>query len=139
MGPGDVKVPDSFWSSIPVWLWQPIVVAGVLGFFLYEAARGSEKLAAILGPLGKKIHQRANRVRRAQLAIERIESALELVTDTLECATAYLATVDTPWHHEAEIIIAEKAPGLIRLLPTRQPYSDFKRKWRDEGWRPEPL
>lgn len=130
-----VNVPDGFWAHIPSWLW-PVIAAGIIGFFAWEAIRASESIAGVFGRAGKKIYERANRLNRMQSTIERIEETLDKTSDNLECATTYLVVVDTPWHHETEIILSEEAPHILRLLPARQPFIDFKKQWR-EGWRPE--
>ncbi len=42
------------------------------------------------------------------------------------------------WHRESDLIIAEMAPGVTKLLSARIPYTEFVRKWK-EGWRPRPI
>lgn len=116
---------------MPTWLW-PIIVAGVVGIFLYETIKASESVARVFGRIGKAIHNRAPY--RTAKRVEHIEQVLERTTDKLECATTYLA-LDAEYHHDAEIIIAESYPMLFKLLPPRLSFSVFSQKWA-EGWRP---
>jgi hypothetical protein len=119
--------PSIYGLLLPHWL-LPVIVVGVIGFFLYWVVRGSEAVASKFGKLGQRIYDRAQRGRRMEVRLENIE-------DKLECAMAFLVD-DACYHHEADIIIAENYPGLTRLLPSRMPFTDFARKWRDDGWRP---
>lgn len=129
------NLPDGFWNHLPAWIWPAIILPGIIAFFAYEVIKGSEKFASLFGRIGRRIHERATAQKKTLLTVERIEHALEQATDNLECATAYLVTVDAPWHLEANVIIAEEAPHVFSLLPPRIPFIDFKRKWR-EGFRP---
>jgi hypothetical protein len=112
-------------------MW-PILMAGILGFFLYEAIKTSESVARLFGKIGKHIHEIAITPRRTLARIESIEQILDRTTDTLECATSYLV-IDADYHHHADVILAER--GVTMLLPKRIPYSDFRQRWSD-GWRP---
>lgn len=118
--------PSVYGLTLPHWM-LPVMVVGLAGFFLYEAIRGSSAVAHIFGKAGRKIRERATRARRMDARLERME-------DQLECATAYLVD-DAQYHFEADIIVNENYPHLTRLLPTRIPFTEFKRKWC-EGWRP---
>ena len=122
-----VTPSDTFWQHVPVWLW-PIIIAGVAGFFVYEAIRASKTIAALFGGLGDRIHNRGKR-------LARIEDALERTNDKLDCALEYLIS-DQCWHFEADIIVAENYPGLTKLLPRRISWFDWKRRW-ESGWRPD--
>ncbi|WP_202376232.1 hypothetical protein [Mycobacterium intracellulare] len=104
-------------------------MAGVVGFFLYEAIKASENVARVFGKLGKAIRNRTMGKR-----LEKIEEVLLHTSDKLECATSYLV-IDADYHHQADMIVAENHPSLFRLLPKRMPFTEFSRMW-DEGWRP---
>lgn len=131
-----VQIPDAFWSHIPSWVW-PVVVAGLIGFFLYEGIRGSEAVAGTFGKVGRRIRDRASRPRRMEERLEHMQNVLDSTADGLECATAYLVCVDIPYHHEADLVIAQAAPHITKLLPPRVTYLDFSKRWR-EGYRPLP-
>jgi hypothetical protein len=122
-----VTPSDTFWQHVPVWLW-PVIIAGVAGFFVYEAIRASKTIAALFGGLGDRIHSRGKR-------LQRIEASLEQTNDKLDCAMEYLAD-DCAWHYETDIIIGENYPGLTKLLPYRIPFTQWKQKWA-AGWRPD--
>lgn len=125
MAPG----PDgSFWSHLPGWSW-PIIIAGVLCAFLYEAAKASETVARVLGKLGKLIHENSGK-RKMDKKLDRIEATLDRTSDKLDCAMAYLA-VDAEWHQDADIVIAEHCPRVMVLLPGRIPFTEFARRWKD--------
>ena len=123
----------SFWAHIPSWMW-PVILMGILGFFVYEAIRGSEKIASVFGHVGQRIYDRASAPRKALSHIEHIEDLLNAASDKLECTTTYLV-LDAEWHHQADLIIAESYPQILQRLPKRLPYTEFSRKW-GEGWRP---
>lgn len=128
-GAGDA----AFWGHIPTWAW-PIVIAGIVGFFLYQLVKASETVAITFGKIGKAIHDRAAAPRRVATRLGHIEDVLDRTSDQLDCAMSYLA-IDAAYHYDADIILAEKYPGLIKLLPPRISYTEFCRKW-SEGWRP---
>lgn len=130
-----VNMPDSFWSHVPQWMW-PIIISGLVGFFIYQALKASESFANIFGKIGRRIYARATLDRRLELRLDQIQSVLDTTADNLQCATAYLVVVDTPWHLEADVIIAHAAPHVTELLPPRVSYLDFSKRWR-AGWRPE--
>jgi hypothetical protein len=129
-----VNVPDGFWSHLPGWMW-PIILAGILGFFLNWAIKASETVAGHFGRFGRAIHHRANAPHRVAQRIEHIEEVLERTSDNLECASTYLV-LDAEYHHQEDVIIAENCPNVIKLLPKRMPFSDFARLWKT-GWRPD--
>ena len=122
--------------TLPHWT-VPFIVVGVVGFFLYEAIRGSSAVARVFGKVGLRIRERATRAKRMEERLEHMQNVLDSTADGLECATAYLVCVDTPYHHEADLIIAQAAPHVTKLLPQRVTYLDFSRRWR-EGYRPLP-
>lgn len=121
------------WAHIPTWVW-PVIVAGVVGFFTYEALRASQSLGGVLRSLRRAFRRFAPTPRKVLAHIERIEAMLAETMDRLDCATAYLIE-DADYHHSADIIIAECYPGLTKLLPRRISYSDFVARWK-KGWRP---
>jgi hypothetical protein len=118
---------------MPAWLW-PIIVAGIVGFFLYEAIKASESLASVFGRLGKRINEKATAPKKALERVKNVEKLLDETVDKLDCATAYMVA-DTEYHHAADILIAENCPAVLKLLPLRITYSEFCRRWHD-GWRP---
>lgn len=124
----------SFWAHVPNWMW-PIVLAGILGFFVYEAIKASEQVARIFGGLGRRVHERAVAPRKTLDRVKHIEDMLLSTSDKLECATSYLV-VDADYHNHADIIIAENCPRVFQLLPKRMPFSEFSRRWQEDGWRP---
>lgn len=128
-GAGDA----SFWEHIPAWAW-PIIVAGILGFFLYQLVKASETVAITFGKIGKAIHDRASAPRRVASRLEHIENVLDRTSDKLDCAMSYLAT-DAAYHYDADIIVAEHCPDVIDLLPARISYTEFAKRWAC-GWRP---
>lgn len=123
----------SFWSHVPNWMW-PIILTGILAFFLYEAIKTSENVARVFGKLGKHIRERAVAPNRTLDRVKNIEELLNQANDKMDCATAYLVT-DADYHHDADIIIAEKCPKVFQHLPKRVPYTEFAERWA-EGWRP---
>ena len=128
------EADPSFWAHMPTWIW-PILAGGVIMVVIYEAVKASETIARVFGKIGKAIHERAVAPRRTEKRVEHIEEILERTSDKLECATSYLV-LDAEYHHEADVIIAEHAPAVLRILPKRMSFVDFSRKWMDEGWRP---
>lgn len=116
---------DLFWTHIPSWAW-PLIILGVLGFFLVQVIRASETVARVFGWPGRKIHNSASN-QRTQRQLARIE-------DTLDCALTYLVA-DQEYHDVADLLIATHYPGVTHLLPTRIPFAEHQRRWR-EGWRP---
>jgi len=114
-------------------MW-PILMTGLLLFFVYEGIRGSEKIASIFGRFGRGVYERTNIPSRALKRIEHIEEMLERTSDKLECATTYLM-IDAEWHQETNVIIAENCARVVGLLPQRIPFTEFSRRW-DDGWRP---
>lgn len=129
-GAGDAD----FWAHIPNWAW-PIIIAGIVGFFAYQLIKASETVAHTFGTIGRHIHERAIAPRRTAKKVEHIEQILLQTSDSLECATAYLVT-DAEYHHASDIIIAENCPGVFNLLPKRISFTEFSRRWKEEGWRP---
>lgn len=121
-------------SRLPHWAYL-IFVIGVLGLSVYQVITVSEKVAHHFGALGKRIYDRASVRRRLPKRLERIEVLLMQASDKLECATAYLC-LDAEYHNTADVIIAEHCPGVASLLPRRVSYSEFSRRWHEEGWRP---
>lgn len=113
---------------MPHWMW-PLIIAGVIGFFLFEAIKASENVARVFGKLGKSIRGRTTARR-----LEKIEKVLLQTSDKLECATSYLV-IDADYHHQADMVVAENCPTLFKLLPKRIPFTEFSRRWA-EGWRP---
>ena len=111
---------------MPGWLW-PIIIAGITGFFLYQAIKASELVAHWFGTLGKHINDRANGPARVLAKVEALQESLDMTT-------AYLI-IDAEYHQEADIVIAENCPGVLRLLPSRIPFTEFKHRWKN-GWRP---
>lgn len=124
----------SFWAHMPIWIW-PIIAGGVLMVVVYEAVKASEAIARVFGRVGHAIHERAIAPRRTLSRVEHIEEILERTSDKLECATSYLV-IDAEYHHEADVLIAEHAPAMLRILPRRMSFVDFSRKWTEDGWRP---
>ncbi len=142
---------DGFWSHIPSWGW-PLIVAGIVGFFILQAIRASEGAAKVFGRLGEYIHHRAaerslalaghrsgvdvsllqEEMERVLALMERMEANLDKSTEDLECAIAYLVE-DATWHHTVDVLFAERFPS--HRLPARIPFSVFSTRWRD-GWRP---
>lgn len=102
---------------------------------VYEAVKASEAIARVFGRVGHAIHERAIAPRRTLRRVEHIEEILERTSDKLECATSYLV-IDAEYHHEADVLIAEHAPAMLRILPRRMSFVDFSRKWTEDGWRP---
>lgn len=129
-GAGD----GDFWSHVPTWMW-PIIMVGILGFFVYQAVKASETVALTFGKIGRSIHERAIAPRRTLKRVEHIEQLLTQASDKLECATAYLV-MDAEYHNDSDIIIAENCPGVFKLLPHRISFTEFSRRWNEEGWRP---
>lgn len=127
MNPG-VSMPDAFWDHFPTWVW-PIIVIGILAYFLYQAVKTFDVVARAFGKAGKFIHGRSNTGMTKQTLkhVKRIE-------DHLDCALTYLVT-DNDWHDETDLILAAQAPGMTKLLPHRIPFTEHQRRWR-EGWRP---
>lgn len=125
----------SFWAHLPPWMWALVVLPGVLGFFLFEVIKASEAVARVFGRVGRAIHERAVAPRRTLKRVEHIEQILERTTDKLECATSYLV-IDAEYHHESDILIAEHAPAMLRILPRRMSFSEFAKRWTEDGWRP---
>lgn len=119
---------------MPIWIW-PIIAGGVLMVVVYEAVKASEAIARVFGRVGHAIHERAIAPRRTLSRVEHIEEILERTSDKLECATSYLV-IDAEYHHEADVLIAEHAPAMLRILPRRMSFVDFSRKWTEDGWRP---
>lgn len=128
-----MNIPESFWAHVPGWMW-PLFMATALAFFIYQAVKASETVAQAFGRLGRHIHERAIAPRRTLKRIEHIEQLLTQTSDKLDCATTYLV-MDAEYHHESDILIAEKCPGIIRLMPPRVSYTEFSHRWK-EGWRP---
>ena len=127
------EMDHSFWQHFPHWVWS-IIVVSVAVFFLYEAVKNSAAVAAVFGRLGKAIYDRAVAPSRVLDHVRDMERVLERTADRLECATAYLV-LDAEYHHEADLIVAESFPALLKLLPSRVPYTDFQARWAS-GWRP---
>ena len=147
------STPDSFWTHIPSWAW-PIIVVGILAFFLVQSVRAYENVAKLFGGFGQWLHDRATEkaMRRVKHGagvdvrllqqemlnvleyIKRMEVNLTRATDDLECAIAYLVS-DAQWHHSVDILLAEHFPDGSVELPNRIPFSIFSHRWR-EGWRP---
>lgn len=121
-----VSPDNGFWAHMPTWLW-PIIIVGVLAFFLFEAIKAYEAVAKHLGPLGRYIHNNAL-PKRLDRKLDRMERSLERTSDRLECAMAYL-TKDAEWHQDADVIIAENCPDVAQLLPVRVPFTEFSRRW----------
>lgn len=128
-GAGDA----SFWGHVPAWMW-PIILTGILGFFLFEAIKTSESVAGLFGRVGRYINNRGTGASRLLKRIDHIEHMLQQTDEKLEVAVTYLV-IDADWHHTSDMLIAENNPTLFRLLPKRMPYTDFYRRWQ-EGWRP---
>jgi hypothetical protein len=144
---------DAFWGHVPGWAW-PLIVVGILAFFLVQAIKGYESVAKLFGSAGRILHERATqkamkRVERGAGVdvkllqeemsnvlgyVQRMESSLARTTDDQECAMAYLVS-DASWHHNVDIILAEHFPHGSLELPHRVPFSMFSQRWR-EGWRP---
>jgi hypothetical protein len=101
---------------------------------LWHAIRGSEAVAAKFGKVGRGIHERHAAPRRVLSKVAHIEELLNQTSDKLECATTYLV-LDADYHHKSDIIIAERCPGVMTLLPKRMPYTEFSMLW-STGWRP---
>lgn len=124
---------DFFWGHVPGWEWQ-IIIWGIAAFFavqvyhfIAQVIKGSEGVAKLFGRVGVRMHNNAGEDRR-------ILKRLERSSDKLECATAYLVD-DAEWHDEADDIIDEHCPRVMRLLPKRIPFEEYAHRWRD-GWRP---
>src|SRR6516164_9560206 len=122
-----VNTPDYFWAHFPNWVW-PFLIAGVLGFFIVQAVHGlasaikaSEGVSKLFGGLGRRLYNHSGR---------RVLERLDQTADRLECAAAYIVD-DTEWHTEADVIMAEECLGLRRKLPTRIPFTEFQRRWRE--------
>lgn len=113
-------------------MW-PVIIAGILGFFAFEAIKASEKVAEVFGRLGRNIYHgsRHDTFRRVQ----RLEEQQREFERRMERANAYLVK-DVEYHLEADTIIAARCPGTLALLPARISWSDFQDKW-DAGWRPD--
>lgn len=126
MSPGDVPMSDVFWSHMPSWVW-PIIAIGIVGFCLYQAIKASEVVARCFGRVGNHIRGKATLGKRTLNRIERIG-------DDLDCAITYLVD-DADWHNDADVIIAERCPKVMNLLPARIPFTEYQRRWR-AGWRP---
>jgi hypothetical protein len=119
---------------LPHWAW-PIIVVGVVGLAIYQTIKASETVAHHFGVIGKRVFERASARRRLPKRLEHIEKLLMQASDKLECATAYLC-LDAEHHNTADVLIAEHCPGVTMLLPQRVSYTEFCRRWNDEGWRP---
>lgn len=126
-----VNTPDYFWAHVPSWAW-PVIVVGILACFaafimtfIAQAMKASETVAKLFGGFGRRIYDQSGR---------RVLERLDERADRLECAAAYIVD-DTDWHTEADILLAEVCPGVTRLLPSRVPFTEFTKRWR-EGWRP---
>lgn len=146
------STPDAFWTHIPSWAW-PIIVAGIIAFFLVQSIRAYDNVAKLFGTVGRFLHDRATekamrRVKHAGVDIQllqremlsvldyvkRMEANLLRATDELECAIAYLVS-DAQWHHSVDVLLAEHFPDGTVELPGRVPFSTFSHRWK-EGWRP---
>lgn len=149
MLPGD----DGFWGHLPGWAW-PIVITGIVAFFVVQAIKGYESVAKLFGNIGTRMHDRATekaftraskgsgvdvKLLKEEMSnvleyMKRMESSLSRSTDDLECAIAYLVS-DAAWHYQVDILLAEHLPAGTVALPHRVPFSMFSQRWR-EGWRP---
>ena len=147
------STPDTFWTHVPGWAW-PIIIAGILAFFLVQSIRAYDSFAKLFGTVGIWLHERATEraMRRVKHGagvdvrllqkemlsvldyVKRMESNLSRATDDLECAIAYLVS-DAQWHHSVDILLAEHFPDGSVELPNRMPFSLFSHRWK-EGWRP---
>lgn len=131
------SLTDVFWDHFPNWAW-PIIVVGILAMvigFVVQAAssliKAYEPIAKIFGRAGRSLYDNANKRK-----LDRIEASITSRNwAALECAVAYLID-DNEWHYDAEIVISEHAPKVLRLLPHRIPFSEYKERWK-AGWRPQ--
>ena len=153
-------MPDgAIWNYVPTWAGPAIVLAILTLYILSRAAEASESVAKCIPVLGKTWRERG--LRRSKQEDDRIESMAKRVLEktrpfdyealskqlahiqaqirameiTEQINQAYLVE-DARWHSYVDVAAAEGLMGAKIKLPPRIAYTEFSRKWREEGWRP---
>ena len=123
---------------MPGWSW-PIIIAGLVGFFLFQAIQAFEGVSKIFGPVGRKIYDRKTRLsaKRAGLQqweladlrrqVEFLSRAVDELRNRDEMNWAFTLS-DTQWHRNYEFFCADK--GVIPM--PRVSYMEFRDKWLRE-------
>lgn len=132
------QVTDAFWGHIPGWAW-PILVAGTVAFFIWQAIQAYEGFAKIFGPIGRKLYDRktTQAAKRAGLQhweladlrrqVEFLGEAIEDLRDRDEMSWAFVLS-DQEWHRNYEFMCAER--GAVPM--PRVSFMEFRTKWLKE-------
>lgn len=150
--------PDSFWEQIPTWAAPTIVFVVVAIYILARASEAYEGIAKLVPIFGKYWHNKAAdkdrqiQERASKLALDiaakikppdyealsvqvtHLTALVEAMEITQGINQAYLVE-DAKWHLLVDVAAAEAKEWTLHL-PPRLAYSEFSRKWREEGWRP---